>query len=154
RVLSHAHRLPDGNAGTNALSMFDPVFVGIDEFGTPVHLDLVYRNLLAGGEPGGGKSGLLNCIAAHAALSGDARLVCFDGKLVELGLGREVGDEFVGPDITQAITVLRRLQTVMDNRYTWLLRQQRRKITASDGLTVIVVLIDEIALFSATIGTK
>ncbi len=37
------------------LSMFDPLFIGIDEFGQRVDLDLVYRNILAGGEPGGGK---------------------------------------------------------------------------------------------------
>ena len=136
------------------LSIFDPIFLGIDEFGAPVYLDLVYRNLLAGGEPGGGKSGLLNTIAAHAALSVDARLVLFDGKLVELGMWRHVADEFVTANIRHAIDTLRRLQAVMDNRYAWLLAQNRRKIVPSDGLSVIVAIIDEIALFSATIGTK
>ena len=85
-----------------SLSMYDPVYLGIDEFGEPVYLELVYRNLLAGGEPGGGKSGLLNVIAAHAALSTDTRLVLFDGKLVELGMWEDVADEFVGPDIAHA----------------------------------------------------
>ena len=136
------------------LSMYDPVFIGIDEFGHRVDLDLVYRNILAGGEPGGGKSGLLNAIAAHAALSTDARLVLFDGKLVELGMWRHVADEFVGGDLHRAVDILRRLQTVMDNRYTWLLSQNRRKIIRADGLTVIVVLIDEVALYSATLGNK
>ena len=51
------------------LSMFDPIHVGIDEFGQPVHIRIIYRNLLAAGEPGGGKSGLLNTIAAHTVLS-------------------------------------------------------------------------------------
>jgi S-DNA-T family DNA segregation ATPase FtsK/SpoIIIE len=134
--------------------MYDPVFIGIDEFGQAVTLDLVYRNILAGGEPGGGKSGLLNAIAAHAALSEDTRLVLFDGKLVELGMWRHVADEFVGPDIDHALTTLRRLQKVMDNRYTWLLDRNRRKVTRADGMTVILALIDEIALFSATIGTR
>jgi S-DNA-T family DNA segregation ATPase FtsK/SpoIIIE len=138
----------------SGLSIFDPLFIGIDEFGAPVTLDLVYRNILAGGEPGGGKSGLLNTIAAHAALSLDARLVLFDGKQVELGMWRHVADEFIGPDLDKAITVLRRLQKVMDNRYTWLLSQGRRKIMPADTLTVIVAIIDEIALFSATLGTK
>ncbi len=27
------------------MSMFDPMYVGIDEFGEPVFLDVVYRNL-------------------------------------------------------------------------------------------------------------
>lgn len=138
----------------SGLSMYDPVFIGIDEFGQRVDLDLVYRNILAGGEPGGGKSGLLNAIAAHGALSLDCRLVLFDGKQVELGMWRHVADEFVGPDIEHALNVLRRLQQVMDNRYSWLLTNNRRKICRADGLTVILALIDEIALFSATIGSK
>jgi S-DNA-T family DNA segregation ATPase FtsK/SpoIIIE len=136
------------------LSMFDPLFLGIDEFGAPVYIDLIYRNLLAGGEPGGGKSGLLNAIVAHGALCTDTRLVLFDGKLVELGPWSDVADEFVGPDITQAISVLRRLQTVMNNRYAWLLAKNRRKIAPGDGLSVILVVVDEIAFYSATVGTK
>jgi S-DNA-T family DNA segregation ATPase FtsK/SpoIIIE len=141
-------------AWSSGLSMYDPLFLGIDEFGAQVTLDLVYRNILAGGEPGGGKSGLLNVVAAHAALSADARLVLFDGKQVELGMWRHIADAFVGPDLDHAINVLKRLQQVMDNRYTWLLANQRRKIARTDGLTVIVAIIDEIALFSATLGTK
>jgi len=136
------------------LSMFDKIFIGIDEFGQPVYITLAYRNLLAGGEPGGGKSGLLNTIAAHAALSTDARLVLFDGKLVELGQWRDVADEFVTADMPHALATLRRLQQVMDNRYAWLLAHNRRKLEPADGLSVIVVLVDEIALYSATIGDK
>ena len=51
------------------LSMYDPIHVGSDEFGQPFYIRLIYKNLLAAGEPGGGKSGLLNTVAAHAALS-------------------------------------------------------------------------------------
>jgi len=137
-----------------SLSMYDPIYLGIDEFGEPVYLELVYRNLLAGGEPGGGKSGLLNVIAAHAALSTDTRLVLLDGKLVELGMWEDIADEFVGPDITHALATLRRLQTVMNNRYAWLRAQNRRKITPTDGLSVITVIVDEIAYYSATVGSK
>ncbi|MEU7612315.1 FtsK/SpoIIIE domain-containing protein [Micromonospora sp. NPDC049204] len=136
------------------LSMFDPIFVGIDEFGQPVYITLAYRNLLAGGEPGGGKSGLLNAIAAHAALAVDSRLVLLDGKLVELGQWEDCADAFIGPDITAALTVLRRLQQVMNNRYAWLRAHGRRKLTAADNLSVITVLVDEIAFFSATVGSK
>jgi S-DNA-T family DNA segregation ATPase FtsK/SpoIIIE len=136
------------------LSMFDPLFLGIDEFGAPVYIELIYRNLLAGGEPGGGKSGLLNTITAHAALSADTRLVLLDGKLVELGPWSHVADKFVGPDIDDAITTLKRLQQVMNNRYAWLLANGRRKIAPADRLSVIVVIVDEIAFYSATVGTK
>jgi DNA segregation ATPase FtsK/SpoIIIE, S-DNA-T family len=136
------------------LSMFDPLFLGIDEFGAPVYIELPYHNLLAAGEPGGGKSGLLNTIAAHAALSENTRLVLFDGKLVELGMWEDVADEFVGPDIDHAITTLRRLQTVMNNRYAWLRAHNKRKIARTDRLSVIVAMVDEIAYYSATVGTE
>jgi DNA segregation ATPase FtsK/SpoIIIE, S-DNA-T family len=71
-----------------ALSIFDPVFIGIDEFGHPVTVPLIERNMLIGGEPGSGKSALLNLVVAHAALSLDCRLVLLDGKQVELGQWR------------------------------------------------------------------
>jgi len=143
--------------GRLALSMFDPVHIGIDEFGLPLHIRVIYKNLLAAGEPGGGKSALMNILTAHAALSDRSRLVLFDGKQVELGMWNiwgGVADEFVGPDIDHAITTLRRLQRVMDNRYTWLLARRRRKIAPGDGLTVISAVFDEIALYSTVLGTK
>lgn len=137
-----------------SLSMYDPIYLGIDEYGEPVYLDLMYRNLLAAGEPGGGKSGFLNIICAHGALSTNTRLVLFDGKRVELGLYRDVADAFVGPDITHAIATMKRLQVVMDNRYQWLEAQNRRKIGPADDLEVILAIFDEIAYFSATVGEK
>lgn len=137
-----------------SLSMFDRIYLGIDEFGQPVYITLAGRNLLAGGEPGGGKSGLLNAIAAHAALCTDTRMVLFDGKLVELGQWEDVADEFVGPDIHHALSVLRRLRIVMNNRYAWLRANRRRKIRTQDRMSVIVVIVDEIAYYSATVGTK
>src|SRR5262249_32826973 len=53
-----------------------------------------------------------------------------------------------------AIRTLTRLQTVMDNRYTYLRRKRLRKITRNDDFSVILVVIDEIAYFSATVGDK
>lgn len=136
------------------LSMFDPIHVGVDEFGAPVYTRIIYRNLLAAGEPGGGKSGLLNTFAAHAALSLSNRLVLFDGKQVELGMWDDLADEFVGPDLDHAITTLRRLQKVMDNRYTWLRARRRRKIEPSDNISTITCIFDEIALYSTVLGTE
>jgi DNA segregation ATPase FtsK/SpoIIIE, S-DNA-T family len=136
------------------LSMFDPVYLGIDEAAEPVYLPLMYNNLLVGGVPGAGKSALLSLIVAHAALAYDARLCLIDGKQVELGLWRHAADVFVGPDIDHAITTLRRLQTVMDNRYRYLTDNERRKVERGDGMNAIVLAVDEIAYFSATIGDK
>jgi S-DNA-T family DNA segregation ATPase FtsK/SpoIIIE len=136
------------------LSMFDPIHVGIDEFGQPVHIRIIYRNLLAAGEPGGGKSGLLNTIAAHTVLSTHSRLVLFDGKQVELGMWDDIADEFVGPDLGHAIITLLRLQRVMDNRYAWLRAHRRRKIEPDDGLSVITTIFDEIALYATVLGAE
>src|SRR5262249_9271160 len=95
------------------LSMFDRVFLGLDEDGRRVEPELVYRNMLIGGEPGGGKSVALNNIVAHAAMAPDCRLWLFDGKQVELGLWADVAGVFVGNDITDALASLQALQQVM-----------------------------------------
>jgi DNA segregation ATPase FtsK/SpoIIIE, S-DNA-T family len=136
------------------MSMFDPMFVGVDEFGEPVYLDVVFHDLLAAGEPGSGKSGLLNLAAGTAALCANTRLVLFDAKWVELGPWRHIADEFIGPDLDHAIIVLRRLLTVANNRYQWLLSKDRRKVEPQDLLSTIVVIIDELAMYSTVLGKK
>jgi S-DNA-T family DNA segregation ATPase FtsK/SpoIIIE len=137
-----------------ALSIFDPVHVGIDEFGHPVRVPMIYRNMLIGGEPGAGKSALLNAVVAHAALSLDCRLCLLDGKQVELGQWRRCADAFVGPSLERALVLLRRLQIMMDRRYAYLLDCERRKVIPADVFLPYLVAIDEIAYFSATIGKK
>jgi S-DNA-T family DNA segregation ATPase FtsK/SpoIIIE len=136
------------------LSMFDPMFIGIDEFGQHVTLDTVYHNLLVAGEPGAGKSGLINIAAATAALADNTRLVLLDAKFVELGPWRDIADAFVGNDIDAAISVLKRLLIVATNRYRWLLAHRRRKVDRDDDLSVIVTIIDELAMYSTVLGTK
>jgi DNA segregation ATPase FtsK/SpoIIIE, S-DNA-T family len=136
------------------LSAYDPIYLGLDEFGHPVYVPMIYRNILLGGEPGAGKSSLLNTFVGHFALCADTRLCLFDGKLVELGLWRDAADVFVGPDLDHANRTLARLQRVMDNRYAYLLARKRRKIVRADGMNVIVVPIDELACYSATFGDK
>jgi DNA segregation ATPase FtsK/SpoIIIE, S-DNA-T family len=140
--------------GGPKLSMFDPIHIGCDEFGLPLAIRIIYKNLLAAGEPGGGKSGLLNTLAAHSALSAGSRMVLFDAKQVELGMWDDIADEFVGPDLGHAITTLLRLQKVMDNRYAWLRAHRRRKIEPGDHLSVITSFFDEIAVFATVLGTE
>ena len=142
------------STATHPLSIYDPVLFGIDEDGRRVEVTLIYRNLLIGGEPGAGKSSLLNTVIARAALCTDCRLWLFDGKRVELGLWRRVADVFVGNDITYALDRLRALQSEMDARYAQLDAALRRKIDRVDGLPVILCAIDELAYFSVTIGSK
>jgi DNA segregation ATPase FtsK/SpoIIIE, S-DNA-T family len=140
------------NARCESLSIWLPVQLGIDERGTPVRVGLGERNLLAAGEPGAGKSVGLNLIVAHAALSLDCRLILIDGKRVELGLWRRCADAFIGPSIAEAIDLLKQLQKAMDIRYGELLDSGRRKITPECGHQVVVVVFDELAYFSATVG--
>jgi hypothetical protein len=74
--------------GAAGLSMWDPVHLGVAEDGQPLRLSFVERSLLVGGEPGSGKSSLLNVVASHAAKSPDAHLVLIDPNEVQFGLSR------------------------------------------------------------------
>jgi S-DNA-T family DNA segregation ATPase FtsK/SpoIIIE len=139
---------------TFPFSMFDPVHLGMDEYGEHVHVNLAERNMLLGGEPGAGKSSGLNLIVAHGALSHDCRLILVDGKQVELGMWRACADEFIGPSITDAIAAFEHFQGIMNDRYQMLLATGRRKITRDDGEPVYLIPIDEYAYFSATVGSK
>lgn len=137
-----------------AMSIFDPMFLGIDEFGHPVYLPLIYRNILMGGEPGAGKSTLLNTVVGTGSMCHDVSLCLFDGTQVDLGLFEDCADVFVGPDLDLAIFTLERLQTVMDNRYDFLRSVRRQKFRSSDPFDAILVAIDEIAFYSATSGDE
>ena len=88
------------------LSIWDPVHLGTDELGRRVEVTLAERNMLIGGEPGGGKSVALQLIVAHGALSADCKLILVDGKRVELGLWRDCADRFIGPSVDDAIDTL------------------------------------------------
>jgi DNA segregation ATPase FtsK/SpoIIIE, S-DNA-T family len=139
-----------------SLSMFDPVHVAVDETGYPVYLDFADQvGIIVAGEPGAGKSVGLANIVAHAALSyADCRLTLIDGALVELGIWRHCADVFVGPDINHAITVLEKQQQEITGCCQMLLDTGRRKIVKSDGEPVHLTVIDELAYYSATVGTK
>jgi DNA segregation ATPase FtsK/SpoIIIE, S-DNA-T family len=136
------------------LSIHDPVFLGTDENGATVTVGLPYRNLLAAGEPGGGKSVCLNNIVGHAALCADARLWLFDGKQVELGPWASAADVFVGNNPVEANQHLGRLQELMDACYDHLAQTGKRKLTPGQDTTFRVCVVDEIAYYSATAGTK
>jgi S-DNA-T family DNA segregation ATPase FtsK/SpoIIIE len=136
------------------MSIFDPLFLGIDEFGHPVYLPLIYRNILMGGEPGAGKSSLLNTVVGTGSMCHDVNLCLFDGTQVDLGLFEDCADVFVGPDLDLAIFTLERLQTVMDNRYAFIRSVRRQRFRPGDPFGALLVAIDEIAYFSATAGEK
>jgi DNA segregation ATPase FtsK/SpoIIIE, S-DNA-T family len=138
------------------LSMFDPVYVAQDEIGKPVYLDFADQvGIILAGEPGAGKSVGLANIVAHGALSyRDCRLTLIDGALVELGAWRSCADEFIGPDINHAIAVVEAQQRAITECCQMLLDTGRRKIVKGDGEPINLTVIDELAYFSATVGTK
>ena len=146
--------MTNGTVPGGSHSIWDPIHLGTDEAGKPVHVNLAERNMLIGGEPGGGKSVALQLIVAHAALSPDARLVLIDGNRVELGLWAECAERFVGPSIDDAIEVMHWLQGLIDERTDLLLQMKRRKVTPDLGWPVYLMPVDEVAYFSATVGTS
>lgn len=135
------------------LSMYDPIYVGNTETGVAAYVTLMYRNMLVAGEPGGGKSVFVNNIIGHAAMSMNTRLVLFDGKEVEFMPWKPIADDVIGPDSEAALIALRRLQKIMDNRYAYLTALGKRKITKTDRLSVIVIAVDELAVYSSVKGS-
>lgn len=133
------------------LSIHDPVFAGIDEFGQPVKLGMPERSVILGGEPGSGKSTALQLLIAHSALSHDVEsLILLDGKQVELGMWQDAATEFVGPDPVAAIAALAKVQAQIDATLALLAAQHRRKVDT--GYTVVAC--DELALFTSVFGDK
>ena len=129
------------------LSLWDSFPLGIGEDGQPITLSLPERNVLLGGEPGGGKSAGLQLMLASAALDPSTKLWLLDGKLVELAAWSAVAERTVGPDVGEAIELLEQVQAVMEDRYCELLMSGRRKIEPSPELPLHVVACDELALY-------
>jgi hypothetical protein len=128
-------------------SLWNPVVLGVGEDGAPVSISLFEHNLLIGGEPGSGKSVALSSIVAAAALDPTVHLVLLDGKEVELSLWLDVAGHFVGRSQVDAVEALKEVQAEMDDRYMELSESRLRKIEkwGRDGL--ILVVIDELALY-------
>ena len=134
-------------ADAEALSLWEPVPVGVDEQGQPVAIGLVERNVLVGGEPGAGKSTALSLLVAGDALDPQARVWLLDGKLVELACWAPVAERVVGPDGEQAVELLRELQAEMNARYRELLARGLRKVRRDDELALNLIVCDELAFY-------
>jgi hypothetical protein len=129
-------------------SLWHPIPVGEDEDGNRVEILLPERNLLLGAEPGGGKSTVAQLLIAAAALDASAKLVLFDPKLVELSVWQGCADRLVGPNVEEAIDVLKGLIAELDDRYLTLLANRARKVAPGDGLPLYLVVIEELAYFT------
>jgi hypothetical protein len=138
------------NLGAARLSAWQPIPVGINEDGQLVTVSLVERNVLIGGEPGGGKSVGQSMLTATAALDPGCELTLLDGKYVELAPWVGCAARTVGPSQEQCIVVLRELVKVMDERYVALLANRQRKVRREDGWTLHVIVCDELAFYLNT----
>jgi FtsK/SpoIIIE family len=129
-------------------SLWDSIPVGEDEDGNQVEILLPERNLLLGAEPGGGKSTVAQLLIAAAALDASAKLVLFDPKLVELSVWQGCCDRLVGPNVEEALDVLKGLIGELDDRYLTLLANRARKVASGDGLPLYLVVVEELAYFT------
>jgi hypothetical protein len=127
-------------------SAWNPVPIGVDEDGDVIHMRLAEHNLLLGGEPGAGKSAVLNLLVAATALDPATTLTVFDGKQVELAAWEGCADRFCGPDMTRAAETFEALRAEMDRRYLGLHANRRRKIDPKSAALHVVV-IDELAFY-------
>jgi hypothetical protein len=141
-------------AQADRCTLWAPIPVGEDEDGNQVEILLPERNLLLGAEPGGGKSTVAQLLIAAAALDPSAKLILFDPKLVELSIWQGCTDRLVGPNLDQAIKVLRELIAELDDRYLTLLANRARKVAPGDGLPLYLVVVEELAYFTNGPDTK
>jgi len=136
--------------GAPGLSAWEPIPVGINEDGQLVTVSLVERNVLIGGEPGGGKSVGQSMLTATAALDPLCELTLLDGKYVELAPWVGCAARTVGPSQDECISMLRALVKEMDERYVALLANRQRKIQRANGWALHVVVCDELAFYLNT----
>src|SRR5215218_6880083 len=139
--------MPWPSAAEEVASLWDPIPLGVDEYGGLVSITLAERNVLIGGEPGAGKSAALSMLVATAALDPTARVWLLDGKLVELAAWAPVAERLAGPDSEEALALLRHVRGEMEARYRELLARGRRKVQREDGLPLHLVVCDELAFY-------
>jgi FtsK/SpoIIIE family len=135
-------------ATAGELSLWAPIPVGLDEDGSEVAVSLPERNLLLGGEPGAGKSNVLQLLVAVGALNPAVKLTLLDPKLVELAGWQGSAARLVGPNVNDAIDVLKQLVAEVDDRYLTLLANRARKVAEGDGLPLHLVAIEELAFYT------
>src|SRR3954447_3321958 len=139
--------VPWPHRDAESLSLWESIPVGLNELGETVSVSLPERNVLLGGEPGAGKSAALSILVATAALDPSSRVWLLDGKLVELAAWTPCAQRLAGPDIDEAIGLLRELREEMEARYRELLARGKRKVTREDELPLHLVACDELAFY-------
>lgn len=143
----------------DVLSMWNPVHLGVAETGEPVRLSLVERSLLVGGEPGSGKSSLLNIVLAHAAQSPDAHVLLIDPNEVQFGPWQDRALAYASDDPGDALAVLQLVRAEIRTRLALLrslpgvVRKVTPDIATAHGLPLWVLVIDELAFHTSVVGS-
>jgi hypothetical protein len=130
------------------LSLWQPIPVGTDEDGSEVTVTLPRAQPAPGGRarrrqeqrppaPRGGRGA--GPLGAPDAVR---------PKLVELAVWQGSSARLVGPNVEEAIAVLKQLISELDDRYLTLLANRARKVTEGDGLPLHLVGIEELAYFT------
>jgi S-DNA-T family DNA segregation ATPase FtsK/SpoIIIE len=132
-----------------AVDLWQSIPIALTETSDLVRLALMGGSgLLIGGQPGSGKSELLNALVAAAALS-DAELWLMDAKLVELAPWASVGHRFVGDDVDEAIAALTEFRDTLSRRYREMLERGLEKVTGqTTAFAPLVLIIDELAEYT------
>lgn len=128
-------------------SAWEPIPIGIDEDGETVTVHLAEHSFLLGGEPGSGKSVTLANFLAYLVQDPFVHLYIFDGKPPELASWKPLARGFVGTDINAATSMLDTLHALMKERYKILEDLKIKKITPDLGLSLVVVVIDELPFY-------
>jgi DNA segregation ATPase FtsK/SpoIIIE, S-DNA-T family len=87
------------------------------------------------------------CWSLPGALDPGVRLWLLDGKLVELSVWAPCAQRLAGPDVGEAIELVRELREQMEERYRELLARGQRRVTRADGLPLHLVVCDELAFY-------
>ncbi len=141
------------------LTLWDPVHLGLSEFGQAVRARLVYRGVLVGGLMDSGKSSLLSLAVSHAAKT-PGQLHLIDPQGVQFGPWRDRATTYAQQDPAEALAVLEAVQAEIDARLAFLeqlpgvVRKVPRELADEHGLHPFVLGIDELAFHTATVGTK
>jgi S-DNA-T family DNA segregation ATPase FtsK/SpoIIIE len=75
-------------------------------------------------------------------------LTVFDPKLVELAVWQSCAHRLVGPNVEEAIDVLKGLIGELDDRYLTLLANRARKVAPGDRQPLHLVVVEELAFYT------